>query len=174
MTGPVAFLDIELISDTAGVTAMLAYLDRVLSPGGMGAFLGLNIGPYLQSRARDRFQSEGDDVTGPWAPLASSTEEVRARQQVGPAHPINRRTGELERYITDGQFRVVAHSLGATLTFPGTTPARQSIRQKMEVAQQGRISPPTVARPVLGMNERDLAYVVATLAFFIERGGGRV
>lgn len=167
-------IEIELVGDTTQVDMMLAYLDRILSPAGMGGFLGLNVGPYLQSRARDRFQSEGDDVTGPWAPLAPDTVEIRQRMGQMGDHPINRRTGELEDYVTQGQFRTVVHSLGATLTYPGNTPSRQSIRQKMETAQQGRISPPTVPRPVLGMNERDLMYVVTTLAFFIERGGGRL
>jgi hypothetical protein len=171
---PAGLIDIELIGDTHQVDMMLAYLDRLLSPAGMGAFLGLNVGPYLQSRARDRFQQEGDDVSGPWAPLASSTVEIRQRQGQSGAGPINRRTGELEAYVTEGQFRIVAHSLGATLTYPGNTPGRQSILQKMETAQTGRVFPPTVPRPVLGMNERDLMYIVTTLAFFIERGGGRV
>lgn len=171
-----AFLDIDIIGTTAQADRMLDYLYGILSPVSMGAFLGLNIGPYLQSRARDRFQQEGDDVSGEWHPLSQVTQEIRARAQYGPSHPINQRTGELVDYITKSQFSVVASDVGAILTYPPkrTTSRRKSLRAKMTAAQRGKIKPRTPARPVLGMNETDLAFVITTLAFYIQKGGGKV
>lgn len=165
-----AFIDIEMVGDSAQVQRMLSYLNGLFSPPGMSAFLAATVGPYLESRARDRFMSEGDDVSGVWAPLESSTEEVRARYQVGASGPINRRTGELEDYITGQGWGLTAHALGATLQFPKNPPRSQAVREKMTAAQTGRTSPPTVPRPVLGVNERDLAFVVTSLAFLIEKG----
>lgn len=122
----------------------------------------------VRERAAQRFAGEGDDVSGKWAPLLPATQEIRSRGEwpVGPTSPINKRTGELEDYITKSDAQVVAHSLGATMTYPKPT-TRKSISQKMKTAQQGRSIPRTVPRPVLGLNERDLSAVLLGLAFHV-------
>jgi hypothetical protein len=175
MTGALnsGIIDFELVGDANEVTRMLVYLEAILSPPAMGAFLSLNVGPYLHDRARDRFMKEGDDVSGQWSPLATSTVEIRKRQGFG-AGPINRRTGELESYIVDNPAAVTVNTQGATLQFPGKTSTKKSLVQKMETAQTGRANPLTKARPVLGMNGNDLAYVITTLAYFVQKGGGVV
>jgi hypothetical protein len=172
MSAPMAFLDFQIVGDRNGVQAMLARLDATLSPMGLSFFLKGTIGPWLRKRAADRFTSEGDDVTGKWAPLQPATQEIRARGDwpIGAGSPINKRTGELENYIIGSDSLVVPHTLGATLTFPGRKTTKRSVVQKMETAQKGRANPRTVPRPVLGMNERDLAYVVTMLAFHVKGG----
>lgn len=157
---------IQLIGDDTGVQAMLNRLDTALSPAGIAAFLGATVTPWLRTRARDRFMEEGDDVTGKWIPLATATQEIRSTQGYGSAHPINRRTGRLEEYIAGSPDAISIHALGATLTFPGKKPAGE-LRDKVTTAQMGREKPRTPPRPVLGVNEQDLAFVLTSLALRI-------
>ena len=164
-----AFLDIEIGGTSTQVDRILHYFSIILSPIGFAVFLNLYVGPYLQDRAVNRFKGEGDDVTGSWDALQSSTQEVRARQGLGSDHPINVRTTEMENWITGGSWDVRENIYGATLTFPGGTPS-PSVKEKLTTAQIGRNFPPTAPRPVLGMNERDLAYIMATMAFWIGEG----
>lgn len=164
-----AFLDIEIGGTSVQVDRILHYFSIIFSPIGFAVFLNLHVGPYLQSRAVNRFQGEGDDVTGSWAELQPATQEVRARQGVGSEHPINIRTTEMEDWITGGNWDVRENLYGATLTFPGGTPS-PSVKEKVTTAQIGRNFPQTTPRPVLGMNERDLTYIMATMAFWIAEG----
>lgn len=174
MSSSVGLINFDIVGDTAGVQAMLNHLDTAISPTGLMFFLTGTVGPWIRERAKDRFESEGDDVVGKWAPLAPATQEIRSRGEwpVGPTGPINKRTGELEAYVTGSDALVTGHSLGATLTFPGKRTSKRSIKTKMETAQKGRAKPRTPARPVLGLNEKDLSYVITMLAFHVQ--GGRV
>jgi len=146
----------------AAVQKSLTDLAVLLSPVGMTAFLGGQVGPYLARRAGERFQSEGDDVTGPWAPLKPATVQIRESQGYPGDHPINRRTGELEEWVVQGGWDAYPQGIGATLRFPGKTPQGE-LRSKVETAQKGKGYPSTVARPVLGINERDMLFVIAAL-----------
>lgn len=169
MAGPVGFMDIEMRGDATQVDAMLARISSVLSGPLFYAYMA-HLGEYVQGRTRDRFSSEGDDVTGKWHPLSSATQHWRVTQGFPADHPINRRTGQLEAYLTQGTYSVTPNALGATMTYPGT-PAKGWTKEKLKTAQQGKQSPATPARPVLGLNERDLLYVMTTLAFMIQTGG---
>lgn len=165
------FIDFEIVGNRRGVQAMLNSIDSALSPAGLASFLGIAVGPWVKERAADRFANEGDDVTGKWAPLKETTIEWRERYGFEGAHPINKRTGELEEYITQGQVGVTAGPGVAVLTYPKNPPTGKALRQKMETAQRGRTRPATVARPVLGLNERDLAQVLTMLAFHVQAQG---
>jgi hypothetical protein len=165
-----SYIDIDLTGDAAYVTKMITHLDAKLGPQGLTAFLSLTVFPYLTKRAKQRFQGEGDDVVGKWTPLAPTTEVIRQAMGYGGAHPINVRTGELERYITQGsvQASVQASPAGAFLQHPASPP-QGKLKSKLKTAQQGdpkfgRGVPP---RPVLGMNEADLGFVMAELAFYV-------
>lgn len=166
----VGFLDIEMGGDFKQVNRIIDYLATVLSPIGMAAFMATSVGPWLRSRAQDRFFEEGDSASGKWAPLAQATAEIRGRLGVGDTNPINRRTGALEQYITQSNWIINATPLGVTLQYPSNPPSDQATQEKIRTAQEGRVNPPTVARPVLGMDEADLAYVLTSLAFLIEAG----
>ena len=93
-------------------------------------------------------------------------------QNYGPAHPINHRTGELEAYITGSPHLLEVTPYGASLTMPGTEPTGE-LKRKVRVAQAGDpgsatngLTPP---RPVIGVNEKDLLFVLTSMQSFIER-----
>lgn len=160
------WIDIKIIGDQAGVKEMLRRVEVALSPVGLETFMKQIVEPWLQSRARDRFQDEGDDAVGAWLPLKPATVAIRS-QRWGGEHPINRRTGELENYITQSTANVAPLGAGVVLTYPGDKATGELIK-KVETAQVGRIAPSTMPRPVLGMNETDLTVVLGGLAKFIQ------
>lgn len=166
-----AFIDIELTGDAAYVEKLLDHLEQKLGPAGLTSFLSMSVYPYLLKRAKERFQNEGDSAVGKWAPLAPATEVIRQQMGYGGKHPINVRTGELERYITQGTVTsaVQATPAGAFLQHPARKPTGR-LAKKLKGAQQGdptagfHGAPP---RPVLAMDEVDLGYVMVELAFFM-------
>lgn len=171
---PTGFIEFEIVGNERGVQLMLETIDSALSPVGLAAFLYGSVAPWIKQRAEERFRNEGDDVSGKWAPLQETTIEFRENQGFGGAHPINKRIGELEDYITQGQISVTTGPGVGVLQFPGNPPRTGSLREKMRTAQQGRSSPQTVARPVLGLNEKDLGVVLTMLAFHIQHEGRRL
>lgn len=173
-TRPQVSSGLDIYIEEENVSTTLAALDRTLDPLVLSlVFLTGKVGPYLTVRAKNRFASEGDDVTGAWAPLKDATERIRASGRamqlwtVGDSHPINRRTGELERYITGGNLYAYPTSVGASLQFPKPS-GKKSIREKMRTAQRGKASPNTVPRPVLGLNSQDGLFMLAALAGIIK------
>jgi hypothetical protein len=164
-------VNLQFYGDSRQVEQMLDRMNSAISPIGLMSFLGVKVDPYLRSRMEARFADEGDDVTGAWAPLKQVTQDIRAHQGFPPAHPINRRTGELEQYITaSANFLGPIGDQGAILRLPGDPPASKSLKKKVTTAQKGDNR--TVARPVLGMNEKDLAFVLGALAFHVTDGYG--
>jgi hypothetical protein len=173
-SAPAATLDIEIVGGTTqDVEVLLRHLNTSLSSTALINFLSNRVQPYLRHRAEQRFIGEGDGTVGSWAPLAEATQHIRATGPwgVGADHPINVRTHELENYILNGPPSVAEPtSGGAVLKFPGPDNASKSVRRKMKAAQQGKDNPRTPARPILGMDEVDLEFVVTELAFHIQRG----
>lgn len=146
-------------------------LQLLLGTEGLLTFLGTTVAPYLRERAEERFAMEGDDVTGPWAPLSDVTVAIREGTGFPGAHPINRRTGELEEWVTQGNyFAYPVAPNTAAMRFPGTQPSA-SVARKYQTAQRGKTSPTTPPRPVLGVNEKDLLFVTAALHAAIEVAG---
>jgi hypothetical protein len=90
--------NIEIIVDASEVTRTLDILDRRLQVE-VGDWMRGDLHDYLVQRASDRFANEGDDASGPWAPLSNATEAIRASRGFPPAHPINVRTHDLQRFI---------------------------------------------------------------------------
>lgn len=173
---PTGLIDIQIVGNSDQVDTMLKYLDTALNPLALVNFLTYDVSPWLGERAEMRFRGEGDDAVGQWAPLKPTTNAIRQSKGFPPVHPINLRTGELENYILSGTFsQAVPNSIGATLAFPGPGApgaGSRNVRKKMETAQIGRNGKPrTVPRPVLGMNEKDLTYVLTALAFHLGSGG---
>jgi hypothetical protein len=174
----VGTVEIKIWGDDRGVQAMLHRLDTALNPVAVLGFLQGEVGPYLAQRAASRFAGEGDDVVGRWKPLSDATQEWRrkGREQgqweVGDAHPINVRTHELEDYITGGAGEAYPLGSGAALAFPSRNPPKsRGLQEKMKTAQVGRKRTP--ARPVIGLNEQDLLFVLTGLAFQIKGRPGK-
>lgn len=161
-------LNMSFFIDVDDVQDVLDSLDTAHSPVALAAFFQGVIGPYLQERAKARFRNEGDDVSGPWAPLSSTTEAFRESGGFPPDHPINHRTGRLEYYITGTKVGAAPTSTGgALLTFPANPP-RGATAEKVKTAQYGKLRPNTPPRPVLGINEKDIAFTTMALHHYIE------
>lgn len=158
-------LDIDV--DDSRVELMFARLDTVLSAPGIAAMLAGPVDEYIQLKAKQRFANEGDDAVGKWAPLSPATQAIRSQQGYGASHPINRRTGELERYITEtpGQATPIP-GVGAILDAPGHG-ATGALKKKVTGAQKGEKTAPP--RPVMGLSAADGLAVTLILAETIER-----
>lgn len=172
-----AAIEIELGGNDRQVTDMLTRVESAFSAEGIEEWLTTSVGPYLRERTEDRFKNEGDDVSGKWAPLLPSTMLVRSyiadQYGIAPDHPINRRTGDLQDFMTSGIGVFSALDGGGILSFPGKN-ARGEMKDKIQTAQRGKQFPRTVPRPVLGLGEKDLMFVVMSLSFHIAgrvRGG---
>lgn len=152
---------------------MLKHLDSALSVQGLAAFFKVGVEPWLRERAENRFAVEGDDASGKWAPLQQSTVDIRESSGFGGPGPINRRTGELEAYITGADMGIVSVPGLATLTYPKEPPKSKGLQQKVATAQVGRMSPSTVRRPVLALGEKDLGTILTQLAFHVKTWKGR-
>lgn len=151
------------------VLQTIAKIEALLSSEGMSVFLGATLGPYLSKRAKERFQNEGDDVSGPWAALSNATISIREEAGFG-AGPINHRTGQLEDWVVDGGWNAYPTGFGASMRYPKREPSGE-LRSKLETAQIGKKHPDTPARRVLGVNEADLLFLSTALAGAIEAAG---
>lgn len=145
---------------------MLMHLETKLSPPGLTVWMETSVDPWLRERVATRFNNEGDDVSGPWLPLAPYTQDVRTQMGYGGEHPINVRTGDMQDFLTR-QGNIYPTALGATLEAPGDS-SDTLMAEKIITAQQGSESPMTPPRPVLGINARDLEAVLVTLANWIQ------
>jgi hypothetical protein len=162
-----SFVDIEITGDDRPVNALLNRVLYTISPIGLEVFMDEMVEPWIKTRARDRFMDEGDDVSGAWAPLKPSTVLMRSQMGYGGDGPINKRTGELERYITDSDAKLTELGSGINFVYPGNK-ASGELADKVITAQVGKAFPNTVPRPVLGLNETDLEYVLTSISHFIQ------
>lgn len=162
--------------DTSEVDESLRKVGFAVSHTGLGAFHFSKVRPFLQQRIDARFAGEGDDAVGKWRQLAFNTGLIRRSQGFPAWHPINRRTGQLQSVIRNS-YRITRMDT-ATLTIPDRVP--RLVNEKLSVAQKGgsrkagRYGPnrPAPARPVLGLSAADSAFIVPSLARWIESGGG--
>lgn len=169
---PTGFIDFEIVGNERGVQEMLNVVDTALSPVGLASFLGLAVAPWIKQRAAERFANEGDDASGKWAPLEPVTVEIREKSGFQGPGPINRRTGELEDYITQGAVGISTGPGMGALEYPKGLPPTKSLKEKMETAQRGKTRrPQTVPRPVLAMNETDLSHVLVLMAMHVQGEG---
>jgi hypothetical protein len=170
-------VDIEIMGDTRQVDNMLRSLYTAFEDDNLGYdFLQDYVDPILRQTTEQRFASEGDAVSGPWAPLAPATVNMRG----GRAHPINVRTGAMKQYLVDSDPDISVHSLGATMWSPGKTGSKK-LQDKVRIAQEGGTTPtgrPVPARPVLGAGEQDLARIMVAMSMYLAKhvatGGAEV
>lgn len=170
-------VSIDFIGDDKGVQQLLRRMEVGFSTLGMAAFLGTTVGPWLQQRAKDRFQNQGDDVVGHWKTLELSTQDIRRNGpwNVGPAHPINVRTHEMENYVTGSAGDAIPVGPIAQLTFPDRNRGgSKELQKKMKTAQKGAKQKGfknTPARPVIGLGVQDLTFTMAMLHLYADRVG---
>lgn len=152
-----------------------AFLERtaqLFSGASIGGFLKTAAVEIVQKSHRNRFQSEGDSASGMWAQLAPVTVERRLSYGFPGSHPINKRTGALERYVTESSGTVMVGATSGVLTYPGRKGLTPLMRKKVEVAQVGWDDPPTPPRPVIDLGADDAVSILGALTRWIEAGLG--
>lgn len=160
-------IHVEVVGDTVGVHHALRHLEAKLESPAMMAFMQTVIYPFITQRAVARFRNEGDEVSGKWAPLARATVNFRQSMGFPGEHPINRRTGELERYITGSPAAILPIGGGVMMKYPPQA-ATGSLGEKVMTAQKGKGRPSTRPRPVLALGIADLSFTLTSLATYIE------
>ncbi|AKL88187.1 hypothetical protein GMA3_10 [Gordonia phage GMA3] len=154
------------------VNRVIADLNNRLGTVLMTATLTTVHGHFLNKTER-MFQDERDPYGNKWAPLAESTISFRESLGYGGAHPINVRTGGLRDSMTSAPPDILGHSDGVvTLAYPSRKmPAGNDGMKHRQAA--GMLKGP--ARPVIGMDEKDVAFVLGTLRsnLFTALGRGR-
>jgi len=157
----------EIDVDASEVTAAIDLLDRRLQIE-LGDWMRNDLHDHLVTRAASRFSSEGDDASGPWAPLTPGTEAIRARRGFPAAHPINIRTHDLQRFILGSTGNVVG--AGAWQFQWPDDPPSGTLVDKMQTAQMGRVNPNTVPRPVVAIGAHDYNEILDSLSAFLVDG----
>lgn len=171
-SAPRGSIDVQLMGDSEGVEMMISRLDFLFGPVGMSFFLAGQVTPYLKGRAKNRFANEGDEVSGPWASLSPVTAHIRSSLGYPPEHPINRRSGALERWVTESAPLVIYTPILSELTYPGNPPTGK-LHEKVTTAQTGQVKKgsPTVPRPVLGIDATDYIAILGMLTLSVETVG---
>jgi hypothetical protein len=160
-------VSVDIAVDNSSVLAKLQKMDTGFSATAWSGFLGTTVGPYLRQRMRGRFSQEGDDVSGPWAPLRESTKRIRVTQGYSEG-PINHRSGEMEDFLVNNNGLFMPMGPIAVLTYPSDPPGIE-LKKKIKTAQQGQASPKTVARPVIGLNQNDAIFIIAAMSFYAQQ-----
>jgi hypothetical protein len=140
---------------------MLLKMQIKLQAAGLEMFMQNTVVPWLKIRAAKRFTSEGDDASGKWTPLKKATEGFRTRQGFPAAHPINVRTLQMFDFITSANGSMTGGSGYASLNWPGSSGRAKKIDEKIRTAQG--LKPGVVARPVLGLSQRDDIFIAGRL-----------
>jgi phage gpG-like protein len=149
------------------VQAAMFAMEVALSPVAMMGFMTTRVEPIMRRRISERFMSEGDSaVGGKWMELKPSTVAFREESGFPGEHPINQRTGELFQKLTNGTNAVTAIAGGAAFMLPG--PVSGEMEEKLSTAQEGKMFPATVPRPVLGLDAQDMISVMTALALYVE------
>lgn len=145
---------------------LLARVRESVNAAHLTEFMRGPVEKWFHDRIDKRFESEGDDVSGKWAPLKERTQQVRFAAGFNPTWPINVRFGDLRDWLLSGG-TTIAISGGAQYKLPSDVGTGSEVAQELYTAQFGRAFPATVPRPVLGMDAKDLEAVLTALNEFI-------
>lgn len=179
-SGPTALIDFAITGDDSDVSAMLGALDSCFSVQGMTDFMFNDAAPWLRERGRQRFESEGDDAVGMWAPLKPVTQDIRRWginagywSGIAPDHPINQRSHAMYDFVVRGRGEMVFSPGLTSFHFPGRrVPNKLGMDKKVRRAQFGDGRTPR--RPVLGMSQVDAMEIITQLSYFVvNRVSGR-
>lgn len=147
-------------ADVSRVDALLARLNMRLGTGYLSGSL-LAVHQYILNKHEGMFAGERDPFGNKWAPLAPSTVAFRTYMGYGGAHPINVRTGELRESIVGQPPDILGHSDGMVeLAFPNRKMPHSKLYMKYRQASGGGRGP---ARRVIGLDEKDVAWILASL-----------
>lgn len=165
-------IEVVVAGEASDTLTLLRRLDGALNSM-MPLWMGGVLNPFLRRRARERFANEGGaEVGGPWVPLAQTTVQIRQNEGYSGAGPINQRTTALMRYITSAPALIAPAGVGFVYKLPGDLPSSSELLSKVRTAQAGGVAPSgkgIPARPVLGMDATDLAFIMTSLGQHLER-----
>lgn len=125
-------------------------LQDAISPEAIASHHASTTAAFLKNRVSSRFQSEGDEVSGPWTKLADYTVRERAQKGYPATNPILRRTGALRKWVMDSP----SMSTGDTFLWPSQTPPNGSHVLFAYMAAQGGMNR-TPRRPIVVVNMAD-------------------
>lgn len=158
------------------IEALLQDIEKTMTADSLAEFMSKNVYPYLRDQSLDRFETEGDETTGNWAPLSDASERWRRWDGVGTDH-INKRTGKLEEFIRQAVPTIVRGADSAILQYPGGMPGDKITAQKYRVAQQGqsagvdkRRKPKTPPRPIVAVGVEEFGVIQSRLERYIMTG----
>lgn len=157
-------------AEPSSIAAATRGIEHAISDASIEIWLAAEASPYVANQARVRFANEGDPTVGQWAQLSSATVGIRESKGYSGAHPINKRTGALEAYITQAAGRIEPTSTGVQLVTPEDTPDGE-LALKLATAQGGGTSKwgnPIPKRPVLGIGLEDGLALTRLLEAHIE------
>ena len=97
-------------------------LQDAISPEAIAQHHAATTAGFLKNRVLSRFESEGDEVSGKWAPLSDYTVQDRVQKGFPPTHPILRRTGALRKWVMDSP----SATTGETFMWPSKLPPNNS------------------------------------------------
>lgn len=175
-SGPTGLVDVQIIGDSRDVQMRLDALGDAFESQAIAAWLMVGLDPLLRRRTAERFDSEGDDISGKWQSLQPFTVSDRQAHGFPGEHPINVRTGSMKKHLLDDPPRVAIHTLGATMWSPGGDGGPKTAK-KVKTAQEGDPATNTPARPVLGVGVVDLEAALISLAGHIssrQPGGANI
>lgn len=171
--------DVAIQVEEDQVLEMLFRLEVATSQVGIASWATTEIDPWLQMRAADRFDREGDAASGAWVPLSSFTSEWRDEGGFPAEHPINVRTGALRDYITheaEGDWFTRGLNAGQYVWPGAALPYTNHITAKLKTAQLGvpRGENPkfpnssTPRRPVVAVDATDMRALLESYANYVE------
>lgn len=157
-------------AEPSSIAAATRGIERAISDASIEAWLAAEASPYLANQTRVRFANEGDPTVGQWAQLTSATVGIRESKGYPGEHPINKRTGALEQYLTQASGRIEPTATGVELVTPEDSPDGE-LALKLVTAQSGGTSKwgnPIPKRPVLGIGLDDGLALTKLLEAHIE------
>jgi hypothetical protein len=162
---------VDLEWQDSSVGRIISQIQWAVSGVALGSFLASMADPYMQDQIIGRFAIEGDKDSGPWDPLAPTTERIRDNLGFPPDHPINERTGELLRFVLYNR-DFSSGSDWASMDIPGDPDSAQ-LEAKLRHAQMGAednvlfpgsYTPP---RPVLAVGPDDMEILLKMLELHV-------
>lgn len=166
-------IQVDVVVEDYDVQNLFRDLDRTISGPSLHAFLAGDVSEYFRNNIEERFDEEGDALSGFWPPLKEGTVNIKRNLPGlrGQPDEINIRTGDLFDFVTD-EYPTTSGPGWAQVDIPGDPPDALTGR-KLEVAQHG--SPtnpiqgfgPTPRRPVLATSEMQLGVVLEMLEVHI-------
>lgn len=162
---------IELDVNDLDVEQSLERMEQAISGMSLARFLESDASDYFRQNITERFEEEGDPLSGFWAPLKDVTIDIKRAmgETRGDPEDINVRTGEMFDALT-GDYDSSFGAGWAQLDIPGNVDPLTE--QKIKTAQQGSNNNPlgygpTPPRPVLATSEMQLGIILEKLEFHI-------